>query len=176
VTARKAFTLVETIATMTVLAALGTVLSFMIGGAAASYADAATRSELSVALSVALDHIDRELRNIELDTGASVPAPDIDLVEPARIEWSGDWSLSLSGSNLEIVRGGAPSAVLMSDVTSLTIQAFDESNTALASSLSGSACDPIRRLSIEVTVQRAGIAETLRSKVFIRSLTTGAGS
>lgn len=173
---RAAFTLVEAIATITVLAALGTVLSFLIGGAAGGYSDAATRSELSLSLSVALDQIDRELRNIELDASTSDSAPDIDLVEPSRIEWGSNSSVALNGDRLEIVRAGAPSAILMTDVTSLVVRAYDENNNALASSLSGAGCDDIRRLSVEVTARRGVVDETLRTRVFIRSTMSGAGA
>jgi hypothetical protein len=70
------------------------------------------------------------------------------------------------------VNGGA-AALLLSDVTACTITAFDQDNTQLGASLSGAGCDPIRRVSVSVTVQRNGISETLRTRAYIRSTMEG---
>jgi len=64
---------------------------------------------------------------------------------------------------------------ILSDVADFTIQTFDESNSSLAGNLSGSSTEPIRRIAITLTVDRAGVHETLRTKVFLRCMMQGAG-
>jgi len=64
--------------------------------------------------------------------------------------------------------------VLIGDVTAFTVQTYNESNTALSATLSGAACDPIRRIMVTITTQRAGVTQTLRTKLFVRSTMEGA--
>ena len=61
-----------------------------------------------------------------------------------------------------------------SDVTAFTVQSYDQDNGVLANPLTGAACDDIRRVVLEVTVQRNGVTESLRTKIFIRSMMSGA--
>ena len=68
---------------------------------------------------------------------------------------------------------GAAAQVLLQDVASFSVQAFDESNNALPATLSGSGCDAIRRLQITITLQRHGVSHTLRTKLFLRALMEG---
>ena len=72
-----------------------------------------------------------------------------------------------------VPRTAGAAALLLSDVTACTITAFDQDNTQLGASLSGAGCDAIRRVSVSVTVQRNGISETLRTRVYIRSTMEG---
>ena len=68
---------------------------------------------------------------------------------------------------------GGAAVVLLSDVTALSVQTYDEDNTALAATLTGAQCDPIRRVYVEVTMQRSGVSQSLSSKVFLRSTMRG---
>jgi hypothetical protein len=70
---------------------------------------------------------------------------------------------------------GGTSAVLQTDVTAFAVQTYDESNATLAASLSGSGCDPIRRVQLTLTAQRHGVTQSLRTKLFIRETMVGAG-
>ena len=99
-------------------------------------------------------------------------AADIVSITASSITWQTNSSLSLSGANLMLSESGGSPRVLLSDVTSFTVQAYDESNSALATSLSGSACHPVRRLRFTLTLQRTGVTHTLRSKVFLRGTMT----
>lgn len=169
---RRGFTLIELISTIAVLAALATVSSGIIFAATDGYLQASTSAQLHTELSIALDRAVRELRNVPLDGDAGDVAPDIDSVTADSIAWSDDNSLALSGSDLLLaIDGGA--AVLLSDVTSFVVQAYDEDNNALAQALTGGECDDIRRVSMTISIERYGISETLRSKVFLRSTMQG---
>ena len=77
--------------------------------------------------------------------------------------------------NVMLVEDGGAAAVLLSDVSSLAVQTYDESNAALAASLSGAACDDIRRVAVAITIERSGVTETLRTKLFLRCTMAGAG-
>jgi prepilin-type N-terminal cleavage/methylation domain-containing protein len=172
---RAGFTLIEAIATMTILAALGSVASMLVMTSVDGFTRAATSAQLHSEMSVALDRIDRELRNITVDSSAPGIAPDISAITASSITWHTDYSLSLSGGNIMFVENGGTARVLLSDVTTFSVQAYDESNAALAASLSGSACEPVRRLRITITLQRSGVTQTLRTRIFLRCTMANAG-
>ena len=171
---RRGFTLVEMVATIAVMAALGTVASTTVLSALNSYLSASTRAQLHTEISMAMDRIVRELQNTQLDTSVSGVAPDIESVSASAITWNDDYSLTLSGGQVFFAENGAAAAPLLSDVTSFGVRAYDESNATLGASLSGSGCDPIRRVRITITMQRSGITETMRTKVFLRCTMEGA--
>jgi prepilin-type N-terminal cleavage/methylation domain-containing protein len=173
---RRGFTLIEAMATIVVLAALGAAASNILLAGLDGYVNAATAAQLHTEASIALDRIVRELRRVSLDSAADGIAPDIDSVTASTIAWGGDSSLALDGTTLMFVDDGAAAAVLLSDVAAFAVQCYDEDNTPLAVELSDDACDPIRRVAIIVSLERRGVVETLRAKVFIRSTMTGAGA
>lgn len=170
------FTMIELISTITILAVIGSVASGVIFNAADAYLDASTTSQLHNELSIGLDRVVHELRGIPFDATAAGLAPDIDNVTPTSITWSTNNSLALTGSDVMLTIGGGPPAVLLSDVTSFNVQSYNEDNAILAGTLSGIGCDPIRRVTVTVAMARYGITESLRSKVFLRSTMSGAGS
>ena len=172
----RGFTLIESIATIVVLGAIGMVASSTIVTAANGFLKATTAGQMNIELSVTLDRAVREIRRIPLDAAASGIAPDIDSVTATSIAWSGNSSLSLSGTNLMLTINGGTAAVLQTNVSSFSVQAFNESNTALGATLSTTGCDPIRRILLTITVTRDSISETLRARVFLRSTMSGAGS
>jgi hypothetical protein len=170
---RRAFTLVELVATMTVLGAMGSVVSVVLTSAIDGYTRASTAAQLNGELSIAMDRIDQLLRYIPYN---GVSGPDIVSVTASSISWQANWSLTLVGGEVLLSENGGSAAVLLSDVTSLSVQAYDENNIALAANLSGSACDPIRRIAITIAMQRNGVADTLKTRVFLRAMATGAGA
>jgi len=171
---RCGFTLVEMVATIAVMAALGTVASTTVLSALNSYLSASTRAQLHTEISMAVDRIVREIQNTQLDTSAGGVAPDVESVSAAAITWNDDYSLTLSGGQILFAENGAAAAPLLSNVTSFGVQTYNESNTALGASLSGAGCDAIRRVRISITMQRNGVTETLRTKVFLRCTMEGA--
>jgi prepilin-type N-terminal cleavage/methylation domain-containing protein len=177
---RRAFTLIESMATVAVLATLGSIASFLVLDAVDGYSETATSALLHAELSIALDRATRELRKIEPDAGAAGVAPNVTNVNAADndIQWtdsdSDAYSLYQSGSSLMLeVDGGGP-AVLLDDLAAFTVLTYDEDNGPLAAPLTGAACDDIRRIALNVTVQRNGVTESLRTRVFIRSMMSGA--
>ena len=177
---RRAFTLIESLATVAVLATLGSIASFLILDSVDGYTEAATSAQLHAELSIAMDRAMREVRKIEPDSGASGVAPNITNVNAAdnNIQWtdsdSDAYSLYLSGSDLMLEVDGGGAAVLMSDVTVFTVLTYDEDDGALAAPLSGAACDDIRRVALNMTVQRNGVSQSPRTRIFIRSMMSGA--
>jgi prepilin-type N-terminal cleavage/methylation domain-containing protein len=167
------FTLVELLAAMVVLATMGSAAMVILSSATKAYHNAATQAQLYNELGTAMSRIDKELRQIALKSGTT--APNITSVSASSITWNTNSTLTLSGTNLMFTDAGAAAAILLGDVTAFTVQTYDESNAALAASLSGSGCDPIRRIQIQITMQRNGVTESLRNKIFLRCMVEGAG-
>jgi hypothetical protein len=164
-------------AAVAVLGILASISSHLLVETVGRCLDATTSAQLHAELSVAMDRITRELRRIDLDAGAGGVAPDVVSVEADSIGWEDidgdDYELALNAGTLTLQVNGGAAALLLSDVTACTITAFDQDNTQLGASLSGAGCDPIRRVSVSVTVQRNGISETLRTRAYIRSTMEG---
>jgi type II secretory pathway pseudopilin PulG len=170
-------TLVELLSCIVVLSVMGSTAAFVLFTAVDSYVEAAVTSQLHAEASIALDRIGRAFNAIELDTGAAGVAPDITSVTPTSIEWGAGSSVSLSGDRVMITIEGQPvgGAVLLNDVSSFSIQTANESNAALGGTLSGAACDPIRRIAVSVTLSRHGVSHTLAGRFFIRATMQGPG-
>lgn len=173
---RRGYTLIEAIATIVILAALGSLASTIIVEASDGYFSGQVHAQLHTENSIAMDRIVRELRKIPLDDDANDIAPDIDEVTDTSITWFGDNSVTLNGTNLELVEDGGTARVLLTDVSAFAIQTYDESNNALSQPRQAAQCDPIRRVQVTITLTRHGESETIRAKVFLRSTMTGAGS
>jgi hypothetical protein len=169
---RRAFTLVETITTITILATVVVLSSKIIYSAVDSYGAAATRAELHGRLSVALDRVCTALREIPLK-GSLPAAPNITSISATSITWNTNYTLTLTGTSLMLTEAGGTARTLLDNVSSLALQSYDQSNAALGATLSGAGCDPIRRIQITLAVQKSGITETLRTRVFLRSLMQG---
>ncbi len=180
VRARRGFTLIESMATISILATLSSIASFLILDAVDAYTDAATSAQLHGEASIALDRAVREMRRIDLDSTAGGVAPDINNVTTTWLDWEdsvgGVYQLLYNAGEkaLKIEISGGGLAVLLGDVTGCTFSTYDEDNDPLAATLTGVECDDIRRIELSVTVARAGISETVRTRVFIRSTMSGA--
>lgn len=171
----RGFTLVEAIATITIIATIMAVVSRVIFVSVDSYSAATTRAELHAALSSTMERACAELRQIPLVSGGST-APDLVSVSAASITWSTNSTLTLTGSDLTLAIAGGSASTLLSNVTAFSLRCYDESNVALAATLSGSACTPVRRIEITISTQRGGITETLRTRVFLRSQIAGSST
>ncbi len=178
--ARAGFTLVEVIAAMTVLATVAMTCSIILFSAVDSYATSSVSSRLTTELSMALEQLVRQFRKIELDSAAPGIAANIDDVTSTSMTWrdsGGDvYSVSLSGDELRLALDGGTAQLLLDDVSQVSIRTYDQNNTPLPLSLTGSGCDPIRRVEVSVTRSRSGEVETLGAKVFLRSTMQGGGT
>lgn len=173
---RRAFTLVEAIAAITVLAVIAGGAATMLAGSADRYAAATVGEQLSSEASAALDRIARELQAIPADPAVSGPSvPQIASVTTNTIAWGAGSSLYLTKGGILtlVVEGGAP-RTLLANVGAFDIRAFDQSNLALGPVVTGVAVRDVRRLLITITVTRQNVSETLRTKIFIRSTMSGA--
>jgi prepilin-type N-terminal cleavage/methylation domain-containing protein len=174
---RRAFTLIESMATVVVLGTLAGASSLLIFNAVDGFTEATTAAQLHVEASIALDRAIREIRKIELDGAAAGVAPNIVGIGDTYVAWldsdSDAYAFTMGVDVIYLQIDGAPGAVLLTDVTGVTVKAFDERNIELVLPLAGAACDPVRRISVEITLERNGVSHSLRSKVFIRSTMDG---
>lgn len=138
----------------------------------------AMRAQMHSELSIAMQRMEREIRRIPVKPDYGSIAPYIVTVTASSIEWvdagGATSSLQRSGSRINFVDAGAASAMLLNDVSALSVQTYDESGNLLAASLSGTATEAIRRVTIQISVQRSGLTETLRTSVFLRCTMEGA--
>lgn len=170
------FTLVETMAAITVLAVLGSIASFLLVPAVSGLNHAATEAQIHTELSMAMDRIERELRSVPLDADALPEiAPDVASMTSATMNWSEEWSLSLVNSEVWLDSGDGTPRRLLSDVHDFVLEAFDESDSAVTLPCSGAECHGVRRVRVTATVERSGITHMLRTKIFLRSTVQGGG-
>lgn len=158
---------------MTILAALGSVASSILMAAMNGYTNSAIGAQLQSDASIALDRIIRELRKVPRDSSASSNAPTISSVTASSIAFNTNYNLTRSGTTLNFVDNGAASRPLLQDVSSFAVQSYDESGTALATTLSGTACNAIRRIQITISLTRYGVSATVRTSLFIRPTMEG---
>lgn len=173
--ARRGFTLIEAMATVTVLAVLGSIAMFLLVDTVTQFSDATRSAQLHRELSVGLDRAIREIRNIPLDdddVGPSISSFDAD----EEILWTdiddNDDGLLYSAGTLSLRNDGTDST-LLTDLTACTFTAYDEDNGALGADLDATASEAVRRVLIDVTIERNGTSESLRTKVYIRSMMEG---
>jgi hypothetical protein len=166
------FTLVEAVSTMTVLAALGSLSSTIVFNAIDSYTSASTRSQIQAELSIVLDRLVRELRRIPSDSGGQ-DGPDIDAVTPTSLTWSANSSIAGSSGALTFIDQGQPALTLLDNAATIAIQCYDENNAAMATTLSSTACLNVRRIRIQLSLQRYGLTESLTTSVHLRNTMQG---
>lgn len=170
---RRAFTLIEMIASLVVLAVLGSVASSLLMTATDGYVGSSVHGQMHVELSVGMDRAVRELRRIPADATAPVRSPHIDSVSTTSITWRDDASnacaLTLTGEELRLTVDGEQPAALLRDVASFEIEAIRDDATQISLPVADAACDVIRQVVLCVTLTRDGESETLRARVFLRA-------
>lgn len=172
---RRGFTLIEAVATMTVLSVVSVLASRIIFAATSAYAAEATRAELSFDLSAAMERVAGELRSIpSVEGGAGTPW--IDSVAAGSISFGNGSQIALSGTNLQVTVAGGSARTLLAQVTGFALACFDERGQSLALPMSGAACGTVRKIQVSITRTRAGVSETLRTRVYLRCAMAGSGS
>jgi prepilin-type N-terminal cleavage/methylation domain-containing protein len=172
----RAFTLVEVICTISILAVVGVLASRLVFTGSDQYLAAASRSAIGAELASAMERIATEVRQIPAKAGVSPTEANLGAISANSLAWTDAGSVSrvlaLSGTNLTITEG-ADTFVLLSNVTAFGVQAYDQSNTALPAALASGATAAVRRLEISITVSRSGQSESLRSRFFLRCTVEG---
>lgn len=169
----RGFTLVEAISTMVIIGTVATVAAGIIWRGSEAYQSAATDTELYGELTAAMDRIERALREVPGKGGGKA---NLSGVTPSSVSWASGTTacaLALSGGQLILTTDSSGPMVLATGAVSLSVQAYDESNAALGGTLSGSALDSVRRLSVSATLSRGDRSATLRTRVFLRCCSEG---
>ena len=175
---RAAFTLVETVSTIVILSVLSVTASGLIFAAWGAHDAVVTRASVSDQLNAAMERTAGELRNIDLQT-TTATGPAISAMTASSITFtvnSSSRTISLSGTDLLLSGAAATSMVLASNVTAFSLQAYDKDNVALSTTPSAAVITTIRRIQITMTSTSGTATETLRTKVFVRSMASGSGA
>jgi prepilin-type N-terminal cleavage/methylation domain-containing protein len=170
----RGFTLIEALASIVILATLGSGVAAVMLRGAETFSAASIDSRVHSQLSASIAAIDRVLREIPIRSDGL--GPDLTQVTSSGLQWNtsgGEASLAISNGQLMLDQGSGSAAALMTGVTSLSVQAFDENNGQLTGSLGGSAVYPVRRLLVSVTASENGREQSLRCKVFLRCMALG---
>ncbi|QYU70061.1 prepilin-type N-terminal cleavage/methylation domain-containing protein [Leptolyngbya sp. 15MV] len=168
---RRAFTLVEAIASIVVIAVLAGVSSMMVQSGVTAVRDGAARAALHAEVSQALDVIVRELRPIRAGGGSGVA---LDELTATRVALTSGRSIEHVGGVITLSEASTGvSAVLARDVTAMQFAAFDQNGAALAMPLSDASLAAVRRVQVSITATRAGQSESARTRVYLR-LSSGA--
>jgi prepilin-type N-terminal cleavage/methylation domain-containing protein len=170
-----AFTLVEVIASIVIVAVLAVTSASLLGNVTSGYTAAATRAELINDGSAALERLVTSIRDIPLRASVTPAEPSIATITTDSITWDGNQGFALSGTNLQLTVTGV-TTTLLGNVSNFQVRAFDQNSAAMAVSLSGNACDPVRRIELTFTLSRNGVSETLRTRVFLRCMMNGASA
>jgi len=171
---RRAFTLVEAIAALVIISVLGSIGSRLVYSAVTAVRDGSDRAELHAEACNTMETLVSTLRDAARTASGGA---NITSVTPTSIAYNTTQTIALSGTTLtftDTAQGGSVQPMLR-NVSSFAIQCYDQDGTALATSLSGSGIDPVRRVQITVTVSKNGLSETLRTRVFLRNTMQGAG-
>jgi prepilin-type N-terminal cleavage/methylation domain-containing protein len=172
--ARRGFTLVEAIAALTIIGTLGSIASRVVYSSVSSVRDGSDRAELHAEASNAMSTIMTTLRDLARTSSGGA---NITSVTSTSIVCNTTQTYALSGGTLnfsDTAQGGASQPVLR-NVTAFDIKCYDQDGTALATSLSGSGIDPVRRIQVTITVAKNGLTETIRTRTFLRNTMQGAG-
>jgi prepilin-type N-terminal cleavage/methylation domain-containing protein len=182
---RRAFTLIELIAVMVVVAAIGAVASLAIQRAGAAVSQVATRGTLYAEASAAMDRVTRLIQTTPTRTGASGVAPSIASFTASTISWDSQSRIEYDAVAhtvvLRDVASGdavADSPVLVANTTSFSLVPLDASNTNLfttlgVTALSAAQGESVRRVEVQFTMTREGQSVTLRSRAFLRCTMAG---
>ncbi|MDX2115856.1 MAG: hypothetical protein SFZ24_09610 [Planctomycetota bacterium] len=168
---RRGFTLMEAVACMAVLSAMGSVVSTLLYRASETFRVTSTAAQLHAQAAAALDPVERLLRSMPARPDGQ--APHLTSITAQRIAWTdadGGALVWRSGSQLMLGFGGQASTPILSDVTAFTVQPFDEDNQPIATPVSALNLPLVRRVRLSVTVSRQGVSETLSTKVFLRAM------
>lgn len=175
---RHAFTLVEAIATIAILAVISTIASNLIFGAMRQYNEATLRAQLHADASAALQRIVTELQEIAPNPSSSPVAADITSYTATSIDFSNLTSRRVinynSGtSTVTLAIAGGSAINLLPNCTAFSFAYYSKTNAsvALASPVSN-----IHRIEITLTASKSGITETLRTRVFLRAMAAGTGA
>jgi prepilin-type N-terminal cleavage/methylation domain-containing protein len=175
------FSLVELISVIVVLGVIGTSTATLVSTYARAYSDAAVQSRLHVEASTALDRIVRELRSMPGDPDHP-DCPDIRSASMSEVRWGDTHHLRLRNGVIEISEDLVGYGVLLSDVTSLSLQFHDEDDRALLSGPGDQLIEDaedtqrVRRVTVSITMSRSGRSEIVRTKLFTRCAITGTNS
>lgn len=162
------FSLVETIAAITVMGIIAATVAPMVWQALDSKRSAHEAAALTEEAATTLDRIASELRTIPLDsTNASL---DLSTLDDSAIAWNtpaGLVRIRQVAGRIERKVGHKPAIVLADACESLVFRAYADDNTELPRTAPPSA---VRRLSVELVMQNALAQASLRTKVVPRSL------
>ena len=163
----RGFTLIELIATMTILATLSIVSGTIVNSAVESYSQGSELVDLHNAASLAMERLVRDIRSLPPNVNNQ---PDISSFAPSAMTWdNGSHSIAVTNGQLVYTRDGV-SRVLLDNVSSISLKAYGQDNVQLSSTLSGSACEAIRRIEMTISVAQGSVSNTIRTRIFLRCM------
>lgn len=168
--ARRAFTLVEAIAAIVVLATAGSLAASVMTPAIDSAIAASLTADLEQTASLAMDRLVVDLRETE---AAPAGGPAFARVTSTHIIWSDGREALRRGDRLHLVEAGVPH-LLARSVESFAIRAFASDGSVLPLPLDEAGCTQIRRIELALVLARGGVRFPLRTRIAFRTADGGA--
>lgn len=175
----RGFTLVEVITTLVIMSIIAGIASRILFQAFGALNSSSTRIDMHNQLASAMERICTELHTVGITPSSSPATPYITACTATSLTFSNGTSsrtIALSGSNVQVSGDAKANSIVATNVTTLTFQTYDGSNTALPASPSAGQIATIRRVQITITATTGGLTETLRTKMYVRSMSLGSGS
>ncbi len=172
---RHGVTLIEAIASIAVLAILGSLASTLIFTAADGYLSASTASRLHGEAGLALERAVHELRSVERREYPSGSGPALENLTTDAITWHETEQLRRQGEQL-ILRRDEIDHVLAEHLTHFQVRAFDDENQPMSADLTGDEVAGVHRIELTLTLEKHGARVTVRTRVFPRGLLIASGA
>ncbi len=152
---------------MTVLSTLGIVSGTLVMNAIGAFSQGSELVDIHNNASLAMERLVRDIRSLPPNANNQ---PDISSFAPSAMTWdNGSHSIAVQNGQLIYTANGV-SRALLDNVSSLSLVAYGQNNTKLASTLSGSDCEAIRRIEIAITVAKGDVSNTIRTRIFLRCM------
>jgi prepilin-type N-terminal cleavage/methylation domain-containing protein len=163
---RRAFTLIETIAVMVIVATISAVLSTVLYAATDAYASAEEGRRAVDSSSLAIETISREIRRQPPPTSTSLPCSLIS-ASASHLEFESGLIIEHQGSTLTLTRPDQETAILLDPVDSVEFRLFAEGPPGGAPLDPDAGDEPGTARVVEISID-AGMG-TLTTRLFLRS-------
>jgi prepilin-type N-terminal cleavage/methylation domain-containing protein len=165
---RHAFSLVELVATISVVALLAGVTTAVMSRAVGEHGVTNRAFELTTRASLAMTRIADEFRLIQTATGQD--RLDLSNLTPGRVTWTSGQEVRLSGSSIIHRAADGTESILCDGCSSLVFTGYDQDGVAIPANPTPPQLASVTRIGVDMVLSDQGGQAHLRTRVFPWSL------